>query len=61
MSVALHVRPGDLGAKVQPLHDRSNRRDDWHASSHDTDDVTQAPSSGGLLIGLFFEPAKPCE
>jgi hypothetical protein len=29
--VASHVRSGDLGAKVQPLHDRSNRRDDWHA------------------------------
>jgi hypothetical protein len=31
MPVAHHVRSSDLGAKVQPLHDRSNRRDDWHA------------------------------
>ena len=28
---APHLRSGDLGAKVQPLHDFSNRRDDWHA------------------------------
>ena len=29
--VVPHVRSGELGAKVQRLHDRSNRRDDWHA------------------------------
>ena len=31
MPVVRHVRSGDLGAKVQLLHDLPTRRDDWHA------------------------------